>query len=599
MPRRNIYIIIVFSILCVFVHARTSLPERIFLTVLRTVENKALEETDRRTLLEGALDGMIKTSPYYPYSAYLPPDEEPAYEDEIQGIFAGIGIYRMALDRESGELWFTPVANSPARQAGLAMGDRIVAADGKPLKGLAVSKIVALLRGPEGTAVRLTVRPRNKIIANFHSAADLKEEAAKEADAKEADVKENGVKETDAKETDAEETDAKEAGGDEAVVKGGITSEIGSETDLREVEIVRGMIHQEIILGDRRREDGTWDFTLENHPKIGYIRIDQFTDATDAQFTDALDELKSKKVRSLILDLRGNPGGFLLGAFNVCNHFLPTGTEIVTTQTRSGKVRGRLTATEGEKIDWPMVVLIDYNSASASEIVAGALADHNRATLIGTRSYGKGTVQELFSLPCHMGLLRLTDASFCRPSGKPIHRKRGDGLSDVWGITPSSGFDIPLSPSQETAVALFRDLRSFPPLPSSEREGLEKILFARAAGADLFSGLNDAEEGLEEADSENSEETDSKKQGSDSDQTPTPDREENAAPQRITGNPPYYDPQLDRAIEFLSKKSGANGAANGGVNGGANGGANDNANGEGNDVTNGGVNGGGVEEMSK
>ncbi len=161
-------------------------------------------------------------------------------------------------------------------------------------------------------------------------------------------------------------------------------------------------------------------------PGYGYVRISQFLGSTDEELGDALGGLeKDQKLTGLILDLRNNPGGLLDQAVSVSDKFLERGDLIVYTAGRVQEQQPRFTA-EGDdsRTDIPMVVLVNEGSASASEIVAGALQDHHRATIMGLRSFGKGSVQTLVPLPDDSGL-RLTTALYYTPSGRSI---QGHGI---------------------------------------------------------------------------------------------------------------------------------------------------------------------------
>ncbi|MGH6942930.1 MAG: S41 family peptidase [Geminicoccaceae bacterium] len=163
---------------------------------------------------------------------------------------------------------------------------------------------------------------------------------------------------------------------------------------------------------------------------IGYVRITTFNEQTEHKLTEAIDQLKEKigpGMKGVVLDLRNNPGGLLEQAVAVADAFLDQG-EIVSTRGRRPDSIQRFNARHGDMIEGlPMVVLINGGSASASEIVAGALQDHGRAILMGTRSFGKGSVQTIMPLPGH-GAIRLTTARYYTPSGTSIQAK---------GITPN------------------------------------------------------------------------------------------------------------------------------------------------------------------
>ena len=159
---------------------------------------------------------------------------------------------------------------------------------------------------------------------------------------------------------------------------------------------------------------------------IGYLKLTSFNENSSDQIKKKIKDLKKKNIKSVILDLRNNPGGLLSQAIKITDYFLDNG-EIVSTTGRRESENRRWFATEGDMIDGiPLLVLINYGSASASEIVAGALKDHKRAILVGENSYGKGSVQSIIPLK-NNGAIRLTISKYYLPSGKSI--------SEV-GVTP-------------------------------------------------------------------------------------------------------------------------------------------------------------------
>src|SRR5580700_4943413 len=186
-----------------------------------------------------------------------------------------------------------------------------------------------------------------------------------------------------------------------------------------EVTIVRDVIRVKSV---RSHSDGN---------DIGYIRITQFTEQTTDGLKKAISDLTSQlgadKIKGFVIDLRNNPGGLLDQAISVSDAFLERG-EIVSTRGRNAEETQRFNARPGDLTKGkPLIVLINGGSASASEIVAGALQDHKRATLVGTRSFGKGSVQTIIPLGAGNGALRLTTARYYTPSGRSIQAK---------GITP-------------------------------------------------------------------------------------------------------------------------------------------------------------------
>lgn len=152
---------------------------------------------------------------------------------------------------------------------------------------------------------------------------------------------------------------------------------------------------------------------------VGYIKLDQFTQASTKELDEALWSLHNQGMRSLILDLRGNPGGLLTTAIEVSNRFLPSGT-IVSTKGRNANDNSLETASHNNTWKTPLVVLIDHNSASASEILAAAIQENGRGVIVGEQSYGKGTVQTLFPMRSVSSSLRLTTAKFYAPSGREM-----------------------------------------------------------------------------------------------------------------------------------------------------------------------------------
>jgi carboxyl-terminal processing protease len=228
----------------------------------------------------------------------------------------------------------------------------------------------------------------------------------------------------------------------------------------RTVELVREVINTESVLGDRRDKDGSWQFRLQGDPHIALIRITSFGDRTATEFANVLSKLTGEGVGAFVLDLRDNPGGSLDAAVAVCQMLLPGNKTIVETRGRGQALLHRYESTvDGKFTDLPMAVLVDQNSASAAEIVAACLQDHGRAIVIGQRSYGKGTVQQLLPLESGKSLLKLTWASFWRPSGVNIHH--ADGVADdaKWGVSPNAGYESKLSPEEYKTYLAYRDKR--------------------------------------------------------------------------------------------------------------------------------------------
>jgi carboxyl-terminal processing protease len=218
------------------------------------------------------------------------------------------------------------------------------------------------------------------------------------------------------------------------------------------VRIERAIIETESVTGDRRKEDGRWDFLMQADPSIAYIRVEIFGEKTTAELEQALRSVRDK-AKGLILDLRDNSGGLLPTATDLCDMFLDEGT-IVSTVGRFGVVESIRKANLGVEIpvNIPMVVLINHDSASASEVTAGCLQDLHRATIIGERSFGKGSVQNVVQIEGGDAALRLTSAHYLPPSGRNIHRRKDAKDSDDWGVQPDEGFTVTLDEEQTRKV---------------------------------------------------------------------------------------------------------------------------------------------------
>ena len=206
--------------------------------------------------------------------------------------------------------------------------------------------------------------------------------------------------------------------------------------------LTRAKIPIESAHGDFRKADGTWNFFLKDNPEVGYIWLNQFGEMTGDETRAALRSMPDD-VAGLVLDLRSNPGGLLDKAVEICDMFLEADLPIVRIKGRGKSLIREYTSTAGTELanDLPICILIDRNSASASEIVSGCLQDHGRAILIGEQSYGKGTVQDLIPIQYNKSLLKLTTASYWRPSNR--HIDRNDELAiknQIWGVQPDKGF---------------------------------------------------------------------------------------------------------------------------------------------------------------
>jgi carboxyl-terminal processing protease len=272
----------------------------------------------------------------------------------------------------------SPLPDSPALRAGVKTGDLIVAVDGQRTAGLSLDKLVRMITGKKGTWVGLRVQRPGQ----------------------------------------------------------------RKSLDFR---IRRDEISVRTVKGWRRvpgGDGGRWAYLVDPEHKIGYVRVTNFYRETHEHLVAALKGLRRRGARSLVLDLRANPGGLLQSAKAVANEFLRAG-RIVATRGRQRREQVHEADGHGEFLDGNLVVLVNQFSASAAEIVAGAVRDLKRGPIVGRRTYGKGSVQHVVPIPRHRARLKLTAAYYYLPSGRCLHRRNG---AEVWGVDPS--LEVVLTPEQ-------------------------------------------------------------------------------------------------------------------------------------------------------
>ncbi len=216
------------------------------------------------------------------------------------------------------------------------------------------------------------------------------------------------------------------------------------EEEPEAVTITRGPVNLTTVHGCRRGSSGRWEFMLDPEHRIGYVRVSRFIETTMRDFDSALAELLLQGVRGLIIDLRFNPGGKMQQAVAMVDRFVDSGV-IVSTVTRRKAVREYLATKGGTNAEIELAVLINSGSASSSEIVAGSLQARDRALVVGERSFGKGSVQQLIYLMEKKGAVKLTTAYYRMTDGRIIHRNSDHTESDPWGVIP----DVEIALSDE------------------------------------------------------------------------------------------------------------------------------------------------------
>lgn len=372
---------------------------RLMVEVMQEVEQKYVNDLDpdrKRKLAEDMINGGLERLD--PHSQYINPREYRQFNKQSKGKFGGIGI-QIGYDRQNrGQLTvISPMPGTPAYEAGILAGDLILKIDGKSTENVRLNEAVDLIQGEPGQKVTLNV---------LHE------------------------------------------GGREPV----------------DITIVRDEIHIQSVLGDQRQTDNVkdWDFLIDKQSRIGYLRLTNFSETATKEIKAALETLQNQQVRGLVLDFRNNPGGLLRAAVEISNLFLKEG-RIVSTKGRNHKDESYDARPENAlpyfSDDFPITILINKYSASASEIVAAALQDNGRATIIGERSYGKGSVQNIILMEHDTSALKLTTASYWRPNGKNIHRFPESKEKDDWGVKPNEGFEVAMKDEERMEFLIWRSDR--------------------------------------------------------------------------------------------------------------------------------------------
>ncbi len=303
------------------------------------VSSTTTEPVTNEDRIQAAIGGLVR-SYGDPYTTYMPPDDAAAFNEDISGNFSGVGM-EVGM-REDVITVIAPLPQSPAEKAGIIAGDSIVRVDDQSTEGMGVDEAVQMIRGEQGTEVKLTIYREG-------------------------------------------------------------------DSEFRDIVIVRDTITIPTIKTEQRGD-------------VFVVSLYSFNAIAESEMQRALREFVQSDAKKLVLDLRGNPGGYLQSAVNIASYFLPMGKTVVRESFGDGTKEDvyRSSGRElGRSAPEKVVVLVDGGSASASEILAGALKEHGVATLIGTQTFGKGSVQELIELE-HGSALKVTVARWLTPNGTSI-----------------------------------------------------------------------------------------------------------------------------------------------------------------------------------
>lgn len=328
--------------------------------LINYIDYDYVDKVNTDSLLDDAITTML--AKLDPHSVYIPKDELQRVTESMQGKFAGIGVSFIV--HEDSVAVSSVIKGGPSEKAGIKAGDRILAANSDTLFGKSFLKKAGITEIERGT------------IEGNRKMSDAVMKALKG----EPDTKVN-------------------------------------------VLVYRRSTNQKlkfpITRGDVSITSVSAHYMINN--TLGYIKVDRFARTTYQEFKKALDELIGKGMTSLALDLRGNPGGYMDIANMIVDEFLEDGKLIVFTKNKNGAVDKSFSTDEGDFEHGKIFVLIDQNSASASEIVAGALQDNDKGTIVGRRSFGKGLVQQEMELG-DGSAVRLTTARYYTPTGRSIQK---------------------------------------------------------------------------------------------------------------------------------------------------------------------------------
>lgn len=317
---------------------------------------------DSQKMLDGAIAGMVDSLDD-PYTVYLPPVQNTDFKQGLAGEFSGIGAELGMKDKQV--VVVSPLDGSPAERAGIKAGDAIVKVNDEFTVGWSLNQTVEKIRGPKGTEVALTIVQK-----------------------------------------DQKESKILKIQRDTITIKS-VTSWVKPIKDVENITLSQTL-------------------KASQNDKVAYIRLSQFGDNTNKEWLELSNSLSlqltnDKSIKGIVLDLRNNPGGYLTDAVFIASEFLKKGTPVVLQDDGNGKTGKLVVERNGLMLEVPLVILINKGSASASEILAGAMQDYDRAILVGETSFGKGTIQNAEDLGEGAGL-HVTIAKWLTPNGTWVHK---------------------------------------------------------------------------------------------------------------------------------------------------------------------------------
>ncbi len=320
-------------------------------------------KVDAQKMMHGAVSGMLQSLDD-PYTSFFPPKENEAFKTQLAGEFSGIGA-ELGMTEDKRVTVISPLDDSPAKKAGIRSGDLILKVNDEPTNGWTISQAVEKIRGPKGTKVALTIQHEN---SNKQEVVNVTRDTIK-------------------------------------------------------LDSVTSWVKKVQCNGN---ECNPAPENCNNCQSVVYMRVSQFGDRTNDEWIENVNEVygkiqKDNSVRGVILDVRNNPGGYLTDAVFIASEFIDSGV-IVRQEDGAGQEVAMSVSRKGLLLDVPLVVLINKGSASASEIVSGALRDHNRAILIGEKSFGKGTIQQAIDVDAGASI-HMTIAKWLTPDRVWVHEK--------------------------------------------------------------------------------------------------------------------------------------------------------------------------------